>query len=129
MGPKEGNSVVKHGVLDERLNVHGVKGLKVSDLSVCPDNGMHPSPPSIHLIFVIILTSISWLQHLLHRTPHRREMCRPDRRRPRILRQGLGHEDSELHSPDGGSYRCQGSCEVVDGGRGSRDWMRPIRLN
>ncbi|KAJ9638114.1 uncharacterized protein PV06_04905 [Exophiala oligosperma] len=38
MGPKNGNSVVKHGVLDERLNVHGVKNLKVSDLSVCPDN-------------------------------------------------------------------------------------------
>ena len=38
MGPKEGNSVIKHGVLDERLNVHGVKGLKVADLSVCPDN-------------------------------------------------------------------------------------------
>jgi len=38
MGPKEGNSIVKHGVLDERLNVHGVKGLKVADLSVCPDN-------------------------------------------------------------------------------------------
>jgi len=38
MGPKDGNDVVKHGVLDERLNVHGVKGLKVSDLSVCPDN-------------------------------------------------------------------------------------------
>jgi alcohol oxidase len=47
MGPKDGNEVVKHGVLDERLNVHGVKGLKVSDLSVCPDNGtmpcVHPS--------------------------------------------------------------------------------------
>ncbi|CRG92423.1 Alcohol oxidase [Talaromyces islandicus] len=26
--PREGNSIVKHGVLDERLNVHGVKGLK-----------------------------------------------------------------------------------------------------
>ena len=26
MAPKEGNSIVKHGVLDERLNVHGVKG-------------------------------------------------------------------------------------------------------
>ena len=38
MGPKEGNSIVQHGVLDERLNVHGVKGLKVADLSVCPDN-------------------------------------------------------------------------------------------
>lgn len=38
MAPREGNSVVKHGVLDERLNVHGVKNLKVSDLSICPDN-------------------------------------------------------------------------------------------
>jgi alcohol oxidase len=38
MGPKEGNSIVKHGVLDERLNVHGVRGLKVCDLSICPDN-------------------------------------------------------------------------------------------
>ena len=38
MAPKNGNSVVKHGVLDERLNVHGVKGLKVADLSICPDN-------------------------------------------------------------------------------------------
>jgi len=38
MAPKEGNSIVKHGVLDERLNVHGVKGLKVADLSICPDN-------------------------------------------------------------------------------------------
>ena len=38
MAPKEGNSVVKHGVLDPRLNVHGVKGLKCADLSICPDN-------------------------------------------------------------------------------------------
>ena len=38
MAPKEGNSIVKHGVLDERLNVWGIKGLKVADLSVCPDN-------------------------------------------------------------------------------------------
>jgi hypothetical protein len=38
MAPKDGNSIVKHGVLDERLNVHGVKGLKVADLSICPDN-------------------------------------------------------------------------------------------
>lgn len=38
MAPKEGNSIVKHGVLDERLNVHGVQGLKVADLSICPDN-------------------------------------------------------------------------------------------
>ena len=38
MAPKEGNGIVKHGVLDERLNVHGVQGLKVADLSICPDN-------------------------------------------------------------------------------------------
>ncbi|KAK3501061.1 hypothetical protein B0T13DRAFT_488299 [Neurospora crassa] len=38
MAPREGNSIVKHGVLDERLSVHGVKGLKVADLSICPDN-------------------------------------------------------------------------------------------
>ncbi|EXJ85715.1 alcohol oxidase [Capronia coronata CBS 617.96] len=38
MAPREGNDVVKQGVLDERLNVHGVKNLKVSDLSICPDN-------------------------------------------------------------------------------------------
>jgi choline dehydrogenase-like flavoprotein len=38
MAPKEGNSIVKHGVLDKRLNVHGVKNLKVADLSICPDN-------------------------------------------------------------------------------------------
>jgi choline dehydrogenase-like flavoprotein len=38
MAPKEGNSIAKHGVLDERLNVHGVKNLKVADLSICPDN-------------------------------------------------------------------------------------------
>ena len=38
MAPRNGNSIVKHGVLDPRLNVHGVKGLKVADLSICPDN-------------------------------------------------------------------------------------------
>ena len=38
MAPKEGNSIFKHGVLDPRFNVHGVKGLKCADLSICPDN-------------------------------------------------------------------------------------------
>ena len=38
MAPKEGNSIVKHGVLDPRLNVHVVKGPKCADLSICPDN-------------------------------------------------------------------------------------------
>ena len=38
MAPRGGNEIVKHGVLDPRLNVHGTKGLKVADLSICPDN-------------------------------------------------------------------------------------------
>ncbi|KAI5781399.1 alcohol oxidase [Geopyxis carbonaria] len=38
MAPREGNEIVKHGVLDPRLNVHGTQGLKVADLSICPDN-------------------------------------------------------------------------------------------
>ena len=38
MAPREGNSFAKNGVLDERLNVHGVKGLKCADLFICPDN-------------------------------------------------------------------------------------------
>jgi hypothetical protein len=53
MAPREGNSIVKHGgVVDERLNVHGVKGLKVCDLSICPDNvgcntfSVSPSSPT-----------------------------------------------------------------------------------
>ncbi|KAJ5936036.1 Alternative oxidase mitochondrial precursor [Penicillium verhagenii] len=39
MAPREGSAIAPHGgVVDERLNVHGVKGLKVCDLSICPDN-------------------------------------------------------------------------------------------
>lgn len=38
MAPREGNSIVKHGVVDPRLNVWGTKGLKCADLSICPDN-------------------------------------------------------------------------------------------
>lgn len=38
IGPRNGNSIIKHGDLGERLNVHGVKNLKVVDLSICPDN-------------------------------------------------------------------------------------------
>ena len=38
MAPCEGNSIVKHGVLDERLNVHGTKNLKCANLSIGPDN-------------------------------------------------------------------------------------------
>lgn len=35
---KEGNSIVKYGVFDERFNVYGVKNLKVVDFSICLDN-------------------------------------------------------------------------------------------
>ncbi|KAA8917356.1 hypothetical protein TRICI_000495 [Trichomonascus ciferrii] len=39
MAPREGSTIARWGgVVDERLNVHGVKGLKVADLSICPDN-------------------------------------------------------------------------------------------
>ncbi|CDK24354.1 unnamed protein product [Kuraishia capsulata CBS 1993] len=39
MAPREGSKIAPHGgVLDPRANVYGVKGLKVGDLSVCPDN-------------------------------------------------------------------------------------------
>lgn len=50
MAPREGNSIAKHGgVVDERLNVHGVKGLKVCDLSICPDNvGCNTFSVSLH---------------------------------------------------------------------------------
>lgn len=34
MAPREGQL----GVVDERLNVYGVKGLKIADLSVAPSN-------------------------------------------------------------------------------------------
>jgi UDP-N-acetylglucosamine enolpyruvyl transferase len=51
MAPREGNSIAPHGgVVDERLNVHGVKGLKVCDLSICPDNvGCNTFSVSVYL--------------------------------------------------------------------------------
>lgn len=59
MAPREGNSIVKHGVVDERLNVHGVKGLKVCDLSICPDNvGCNTFSVSFFLSFVSYFYSV-----------------------------------------------------------------------
>lgn len=50
MAPKEGNGIVRHGVLDEHLIVQGVKNLEVADLSICPDNvGCNPFSVSTHL--------------------------------------------------------------------------------
>lgn len=64
MAPREGNNLTPHGgVVDERLNVHGVQGLKVADLSICPDNvGCNTysvSSPSLPLSSTI---SIAFLQ-------------------------------------------------------------------
>jgi alcohol oxidase len=64
MAPKEGNSIVKHGVLDERLNVHGVKGLKVADLSICPDNVGCNTYVSLCLAFMSYITDHTPLQLL-----------------------------------------------------------------
>lgn len=65
MAPKEGNSIVKHGVLDARLNVHGVKNLKVADLSICPDNvGCNTciSPPTL-LLSLLLQPRFSTIKH------------------------------------------------------------------
>lgn len=87
MAPREGNSIVKHGVLDERLNVHGVKGLKVADLSICPDNVGCKLPFGREVPSLVVLceenelTYISFpnpRQHIFHGPSHRREVCCPD---------------------------------------------------
>jgi alcohol oxidase len=71
MAPKEGNSIVKHGVLDERLNVHGVENLKVADLSICPDNvGCNTCTFPQTVIFIRKYLT----QNRLNRSSHRREM-------------------------------------------------------
>lgn len=86
MAPREGNSIVKHGVLDERLNVHGVKGLKVADLSICPDN-----VGCKYQVLTSLIRQESNMffpnsrQHLLDGSSHRGKVCCPDRRGPRIL--------------------------------------------
>ncbi len=61
MAPKEGNYIVKHGVLDERLNVHGVKGLKVADLSICPDNVSPTTTTYLYIFLRCFIITISLL--------------------------------------------------------------------
>ena len=95
MAPKEGNSIVKHGVLDERLNVHGVKGLKVSDLSICPDNvGCNTysleNSPVYCVQFDVLLTFFQY------RALDRRKMRHVDRRGLGLQRPRLGHARSRV---------------------------------
>ena len=76
MAPREGNSIAPHGgVVDERLNVHGVKGLKVCDLSICPDNvGCNTFSVSIEFELLPGLRKILILTKCIDRSPHWREM-------------------------------------------------------
>jgi alcohol oxidase len=88
MAPKEGNSIVKHGVLDERLNVHGVKGLKVSDLSICPDN-VGCNTYSTYVNSPVAPCDVS--ANIFQCSAHRREMCHAHRRGPGLQRPRSGH--------------------------------------
>jgi alcohol oxidase len=60
MAPREGSNIAPQGgVVDERLNVHGVKGLKVCDLSICPDNvGCNTFSVSLPLPFLSVPLSM-----------------------------------------------------------------------
>lgn len=68
MAPREGNSFVKHGVVDERLNVHGVKGLKVCDLSICPDNVGCNTFSVSPLIFLLVFLFLDLANLILYQT-------------------------------------------------------------
>ena len=93
MAPKEGNSIVKHGVLDERLNVHGVKGLKVSDLSICPDNvGCNTYSTYVASPVAPCVAPANIFKCLAHR----REMRHVDRRGLGLQRPRLGHARSRV---------------------------------
>ena len=88
MAPREGNKIVKHGVLDARLNVHGVKGLKVADLSICPDN-VGCKYCILKLIPTHKLTESR--QHLLDSSVDRREVRYAHRRGLGLLWARPGH--------------------------------------
>jgi hypothetical protein len=87
MAPKEGNSIVKHGVLDERLNVHGVKHLKVADLSICPDN-VGCNTFSVSIKHSCIFDNLA--KTYTDRPSHRRESLHARRRGSRLLWRGPG---------------------------------------
>jgi len=95
MAPKEGNSIVKHGVLDERLNVHGVKNLKVADLSICPDNVGCNTCTSFLLSYLPLVSLAKQNANRtfrLNRSSHRREMRCSYCRRFGLLWEGSGYE-------------------------------------
>jgi hypothetical protein len=118
MAPREGNSIVKHGVLDERLNVHGVEGLKVADLSICPVSSIPRSAAMTvrHCLISFSDRSIAGqrrLQHLFDRAPDRREVRYAHRRRPRVLWLCARHEGANLPC----TARSRGLVTLVVGAR------------
>lgn len=101
MAPREGNSIVKNGVLDERLNVHGVKGLKVCDLSICPDNvGCNTFSVCFPLSFDTLWYEFVYLTNqslsFLDGSLDRREVCSSDCRGSGILWSCPGYEGAYL---------------------------------
>jgi hypothetical protein len=99
MAPREGSSIAPQGgVVDERLNVHGVKGLKVCDLSICPDNvGCNTFSVSL-CPFVNIITMLSVMKHIDCAT-YWREVCHACGRGLGILWCRFGHEGTNLPCP------------------------------
>lgn len=114
MAPKEGNSIVKHGVLDERLNVHGVQGLKVADLSICPDNvgcNTYVSSPDRFALLARKKAPCADHQYLqvLDRPAHRRKGGRSRWRGFGLLRRRFGDEGSDVR----GSQRIRPHCSPL----------------
>lgn len=99
MAPREGSSIAPQGgVVDERLNVHGVKGLKVCDLSICPDNvGCNTFSVSDQNLDFQKIRSDFCLR--LDCSSNWREVRCSDCRRPGILWRRLGYGCSQLSRP------------------------------
>lgn len=121
MAPKEGNSIVKHGVLDERLNVHDVKGLKVADLSICPDNvGCNtyaPLPcPSTTLSLSYNCILLTLMMQVFDRSSHWREVRHACSGGPRLLGSGVGHEGARLPRAGRATSFCPALNSIAWGG-------------